>query len=94
IADFNKAVERDPDNAETFDRRGLAFNAQGDRAHAIADYDRAIALDPGDDVALENLCLVQSNEGDGGAGADCNKSARSDSGPTRENALKLALPKS
>ena len=40
IANFDRAIALDPDNAETYHCRGIAKDGQGDYAGAIADYDR------------------------------------------------------
>jgi tetratricopeptide (TPR) repeat protein len=61
IADLDRAIELEDDNAEAFHHRGLAYHLQGLEyigiaqwgfdaegfEHAIRNYDRAIALDPG-----------------------------------------------
>lgn len=49
LADYTKAIELDPDDAETRVMRGWLYQRQGRRDEAIADYSRAIALLPGDD---------------------------------------------
>ena len=48
IADFNEAIRLDPENAEAYVDRGMAWQAKGDFDKAIADFDAAIRLDPED----------------------------------------------
>jgi Flp pilus assembly protein TadD len=51
IADFTKAIEIIPKMTAVYHHRGLAYEALGRRADAIADYRRALALDPKDEFA-------------------------------------------
>ena len=46
MADFDKAIEMAPKDAETYNNRGALYNALDDYARAIADLDRAIEIDP------------------------------------------------
>lgn len=46
IADFNKAIELDPNNVRAYVNRGLAKRSLGDSRGAIVDYNKAIELDP------------------------------------------------
>ena len=46
IADFTKAIEITPQNADLFYSRGLVHRAKGEISEAIADYTRAIELNP------------------------------------------------
>ena len=46
LADFNKAIELNPDYAEAYGERGAAYGAKGDYGQAIADLDKAIQLKP------------------------------------------------
>src|SRR5579871_3094773 len=46
IADYDQALQIDPNNSRTYTVRGIAWDAKGDLDRAIADYDRAIRLDP------------------------------------------------
>jgi tetratricopeptide (TPR) repeat protein len=46
IADFTKAIEIIPQNADLFYDRGLAHRAKGEIDKAIADYTHAIELNP------------------------------------------------
>lgn len=45
IADFNVAIERDPDNVEAYNYRGFAYMSLNDTEQAIEDLTKAIELD-------------------------------------------------
>src|SRR6516165_4910804 len=47
IADFDRAIELNPDDAVAYDNRGYVYDAKGDQDRAIADYDKSIELDSG-----------------------------------------------
>jgi tetratricopeptide (TPR) repeat protein len=59
IAEFDKTIILDPDNANTFINRGSARSKKGARDAAIADYDKAISLDPNSGLAYNNRCFEQ-----------------------------------
>jgi tetratricopeptide (TPR) repeat protein len=46
IADFDRAIQINPNRADSYMGRGLAYRVKGDTDRAIADFDRAIQLDP------------------------------------------------
>jgi len=46
IADYDRAVEINPEYPEAYNNRGGAYGALGDQRRAIADYDRAIEINP------------------------------------------------
>jgi lipoprotein NlpI len=46
LADYDRAIERDPKNASAYARRGVARFMLGQIDGAIADFDKQIALDP------------------------------------------------
>jgi len=56
IADFNKAIELNPNFAVAYGMRGVAYDHKGDPDRAIADYSKAIELDP-------NLALFYGERG-------------------------------
>lgn len=56
IADFSRAIELDPDRAETYNYRGTSYFWLKEFQKALADYNRAIELDP-------NLTLAYYNRG-------------------------------
>ena len=46
LADFNKRIEAEPNNALAWAARGEAYTSIDDYEHAIADFDEALRLDP------------------------------------------------
>jgi tetratricopeptide (TPR) repeat protein len=46
LADYTRAIELDPSDAEFFGSRGQAYQAIGRYDEALADFNRAIELDP------------------------------------------------
>lgn len=46
LADYERAIEIDPESSDAWYNRGVFFEDRGDTAKALADYDRAIELDP------------------------------------------------
>lgn len=48
IADFTQTITLDPKNAHAYANRGYAREVQGSFEDALADYDQAIVLKPGD----------------------------------------------
>jgi tetratricopeptide (TPR) repeat protein len=58
IADYNKALELQPDNALAFSNRGDAYYQKQDYALAINDYNKALLIKPGFSPAATNLALA------------------------------------
>jgi len=54
IADFNAAININPNFAAAYNNRGSAVQAKGDYDRAIADYSEAIRIDPNYAVAYSN----------------------------------------
>jgi Flp pilus assembly protein TadD len=46
LADYDQAIKFDPDDALSYNNRGIARVAKGDRAGAIADFRKALTLAP------------------------------------------------
>lgn len=46
IADYDRAIEVEPDNPRGFYGRGVAFSKRKENARAIAEFSRAVAIDP------------------------------------------------
>jgi len=46
IADFNKALELDPNSAEAFCRMGIAYLYKGDYDNAILNMEKGLKIDP------------------------------------------------
>lgn len=63
MADFNKAIELQPDYSFRYSARAYAHEYFGDTESSIADYEKAIELDPSDAVAYNNLGLMQEKLG-------------------------------
>ncbi len=45
IADFSRAIDLEPDGAQPFGYRGLAFERKGELYQALQDYDNCLRLD-------------------------------------------------
>jgi tetratricopeptide (TPR) repeat protein len=54
LANYNRAVELNPDSAEVYNNRGIAHRLMGQSNEALADYDRAIELNPNFAEAFNN----------------------------------------
>ena len=60
IIHYDKAIEINPQHAETYHNRGAAKSALGDKNAAIADYGKAIKIDPQDADAYNNRGVAKS----------------------------------
>lgn len=58
LADYNKAIELDPECAEAYNNRGLAKQDLKDYAGAMADYNKAIELFPQYTRVYDNLIEI------------------------------------
>jgi len=58
IKDFDKAIELNPDDAETYYNRGVAYAKLNKYEQAIKDYEKAIELNPDDAKAYYNRGLA------------------------------------
>lgn len=63
LKDMNKAIELEPKNAYRYSSRAYIKGYTGDIEGAIADYKLAIQLDPDDEIAHNNLGLMQEKLG-------------------------------
>jgi tetratricopeptide (TPR) repeat protein len=52
LADFNRAIELNPEDATALGGRGETYRAMGRYEEALADFDRGLELDPEDAWAL------------------------------------------
>jgi tetratricopeptide (TPR) repeat protein len=83
LADFNKAIELDPNLTTAYNNRGNFKYESGDNQGALADCNKAIELDPNLTTAYNNRGNVKSKLGDNqGALADFNKAIKLDSNRT------------
>lgn len=64
IADYNRAIELDPNAPRVYDCRGFAKRTKGDLDGAIADYDKAIELDPQDANGYHNRAFAKQAKDD------------------------------
>ena len=64
IADYDRAIALDPNEAAAYHDRAVAKAEQGDYDGAIADYDRAIELDPNRAAAYHNRGIAKADQGD------------------------------
>jgi tetratricopeptide (TPR) repeat protein len=62
IADFNKVIELDPKDKDTFISRGMAYAENGQYDHAIADLDQVLKLDPECALAIENRAKITAKK--------------------------------
>jgi len=62
-ADLDEAVQDDPQNAQLWMNRGLAYERLGDRTKAAVSYARAISLRPGDEAARTGFARVGGKPG-------------------------------
>lgn len=63
LADFNKAVELDPNYSFRYAARAFAKQNFGDIDGAVEDYRKAVELDPDDAVAQNNLGMLLEQQG-------------------------------
>ena len=63
IADFTKALELNPHDADAYHNRGISYAYKREYDHAIADYDEALKLNPRDALAYHNRGNAYVNKG-------------------------------
>ena len=74
IADYNKAIQLNPNYSAAYNNRGVAWGNKGDLDKALADLNKAIQLNPNYAAAYNNRGAVWGKKGDQDkALADCNK---------------------
>lgn len=64
IASYDKAIASNPNHADAYLKRGLAYADKGTYAQAVADYTRAIALDPQNDNAYFSRGFAYYKQGE------------------------------
>ena len=74
IADYDRIIAIDPNDAAAYNNRGTAKVHKGDYEGAISDCDRAITIDPNNAAAYDNRGVAKLSIGDyDGAIDDCNR---------------------
>ena len=63
VAEFTKALQLDPDDANIHNSLGVCFGIKGDLSQALQEFTTAIDLDPGEPLALYNAGLVSKMNG-------------------------------
>ena len=64
IEHYSHAITLNPDNADAYNNRGIAYNIKGDSDQAIPDYTKAIELKPYYAAAYTNRGAAYSNRGE------------------------------
>ena len=64
ISDYTKAIELDPDDADTYYNRGNAKDNLKDHYGAISDYNKAIEIKPDYAKAYHNRSITKEEIGD------------------------------
>jgi tetratricopeptide (TPR) repeat protein len=84
IADFNKAIQLNPNGGLAYFQRGLAHYNRKDTREAIADYNQAIQLGPKLGIFYRNRGVARRDIGDNqGAISDLNQSIKLSNPATR-----------
>ncbi|TVQ44865.1 MAG: tetratricopeptide repeat protein, partial [Gloeocapsa sp. DLM2.Bin57] len=55
VVDYSKGIQLNPNYADTYNNRGVAYYNLRDYQKAIADYEQAIRLNPNHPLARTNL---------------------------------------
>ena len=55
IADFDKAIALNPDDAYAYNNRAVTYEKNGDKEQAIADFRKTLEIDPSHQYAKESL---------------------------------------
>jgi Flp pilus assembly protein TadD len=77
IRELDRAIRDNPDDADAYFKRGLAYAQNGNYNQAIQDFGQAIRLNPKDPEAFNNRCWARAMIGDLQiALRDCNESLR------------------
>jgi Tfp pilus assembly protein PilF len=63
-ADLDEAAQADPQNAQIWATRGLAYERLGDKAKAAGSYSRALNLRPKDEAARSGFARVGGKASD------------------------------
>lgn len=63
IADLNRAIDLEPENADGYYQRGLCYEQKKDYPRAIVEYDQAIRLKPGNGTFYQQLGICYAHMG-------------------------------
>src|SRR5438552_9686620 len=63
LADFDRAIKYDPNDAEAYFKRGRAFLIIGNAKFAIADFDKSIALDDHNPLVYAERGFARQTQG-------------------------------
>ncbi len=64
IADYDAALQIDPDDADAYNNRGNVYSNLGEHRRAIEDYDQAVRRQPGSIFAFNNRGNAYGDLGD------------------------------
>jgi len=59
LAEFNKAIELDPNNSKAYNNRGIVKNILNDSTGSLTDFNKAIELEPENVSAYKNRALLK-----------------------------------
>jgi tetratricopeptide (TPR) repeat protein len=77
IEELDRTLDRNPNDGDSYFKRGLAYAQKAQYREAIRDFDQVIRLNPKDAEAFNNRCWVRAMIGDlQVALRDCNESLR------------------
>jgi uncharacterized protein YecT (DUF1311 family) len=91
VADYDQAIQLDPNDPIAFSNRGNAYKRRGDVDRAIADFSEAIRLDPRFAEAFANRGLLKLKRGDADANDDITNAESLKPALTREVTRQQAL---
>jgi Flp pilus assembly protein TadD len=57
IADYTRAIKNNPNDAETYCNRGIAYWTKRDKSRAREDWKKALEIDPNNESARKYLAL-------------------------------------
>ena len=64
MADYDRALQIDPNDEHAYNNRGLALQSQGDLEAAVMDFDLAIRINPQFSAAQYNRAWAKYAQGD------------------------------
>jgi lipoprotein NlpI len=64
LADYDHALQIDPNDEHAYNNRGLVLQARGDLEGAVADFSQAIQIDPTFSQAQRNRAWAEWHSGD------------------------------